>query len=564
MRAVLAAFAAFLFAGCSTTIDRPGADSSDGTGFQDCDTKAWADLAAGTPEATLDPLKVIYPKWQRCNVEKFVVAVDENGRVRPVYGPEKTDRDPSTRKFMQVSQALTNYAANLPEGVPVRILVFAHGGMIDHGQAIRDAERLAPYMIRDGYFPLFLVWNSDFESAYTNHLCCVSDGIDVAQAEREGLTFSSAWNAPTRILGDLGAGVFRAPEHFIGQVNRYRDTVLRRDGTDYYLSRDTDGTPVTNGHQNVTFPPFITDQALNDRSTTPRQKQLAYITLSPVRVVTTTFAEAGTSAWMNMVRRTRLSFRSPEMFGRLNLDDPLTLTGSARCSIAAEYEEALADGESLAEPGSFSMLFTWLDCQMRNYRRLNDREFEITFVGHSMGAIVGNELVREFPDLPYKRIVFMGAATSVRETGSGVFALMARNEEVEFYNLMLHPLAEARELPRIDYVPGGVVPQGSLLEWIDEMFERPRSREDRMIGKWLNVKASRLLFPADQSRVHLRVFPVQEELPPALKAAECDFTEDQVNRGVAKRCHPIGHADFNNFSFWRDAYLHGVAEPVAE
>ena len=41
---------------------------------------------------------------------------------------------------------------------------------------------------------------------------------------------------------------------------------------------------------------------------------------------------------------------------------------------------------------------------------------QITMIGHSMGAIVINELLDRFPDLPYADIVVMASAASLRDT----------------------------------------------------------------------------------------------------------------------------------------------------
>ncbi|MGV6800587.1 MAG: hypothetical protein ACWA5L_01545 [bacterium] len=539
---------------CASNIKRAdGPRVQQGIHYQDCSLLDWGDPANKHPQAFLDPTKVIIAWGETCDVEGYTIAVKDNGELRSVYGKPTAPPGGHRKQFLKVSRNLIAAAKATPDGEPVKIIIFAHGGMTTHGGAIADAERLAPVMIRDGYFPIFLVWNSDFENSYKNYLCCVANGVDIEQAEKRGFSLGSLWYAPTRITGDLGAGIFRAPENYIGQVARFQDSVQKNKGNDYFLTRKK-GQDVNpkGGFPNVVFPPFKSDKNLNDRSNSPPQKQVAYYALFPIRMVTTSFSEAGTSAWDNMVRRTRLAFRAPAVFTP-GTYDPLRLAPEERCA-AVSMEE----GDS-AKYGSFSLFLTFLDCQLKYHPDLRHRQFEITFVGHSMGAIVGNEMAHDFPDLPYKRIIFMGAATSIRDTQNGVFKLLEDNPDVEFYNLMLHPLSESRELPNIDWIPGGVVPQGSLLEWIDEMFEKPRSREERMIGKWLNVKSSKALFPTDLSRVHMRIFAAQRKMPERVLRAECDFTEYQRRKRKYTRCHPVAHADFKLYSFWRDAFLEGRA-----
>jgi hypothetical protein len=149
-------------------------------------------------------------------------------------------------------------------------------------------------------------------------------------------------------------------------------------------------------------------------------------------------------------------------------------------------------------------------------------------------------------------------------------------EHVQFYSLMLHPLTEARELN-----VGGLPPQGSLLEWIDQMFGGPRTSDERTFGKWTNVEDNIQLFrPLARQRMHFRVFPSQADLRDgdAVEQAEfykaCApapgmvFPKDAGNDKAARidpsrRCHPVKHGEFTDYSFWRDAYIepNGPAAP---
>jgi hypothetical protein len=90
-----------------------------------------------------------------------------------------------------------------------------------------------------------------------------------------------------------------------------------------------------------------------------------------------------------------------------------------------------------------------------------DERPPITLIGHSMGAIVVDEILRNFPDLPYRNIVFIGAAPSVRDTISALDQVTRAQprRDLRFYNLSLHQVAEANE---VGYL--GAVARGSLLE----------------------------------------------------------------------------------------------------
>ena len=83
---------------------------------------------------------------------------------------------------------------------------------------------------------------------------------------------------------------------------------------------------------------------------------------------------------------------------------------------------------------------------------------------------------------------------------------------------------------------GGLAPEGSLLEWIDEMFEGPRSPDQRSMGKWSNFKQSAYLIPkAVRERATVRVFA--KGVGPG---AEC-YRPDE-------RCHPRSHGEFTDYS----------------
>jgi hypothetical protein len=131
-----------------------------------------------------------------------------------------------------------------------------------------------------------------------------------------------------------------------------------------------------------------------------------------------------------------------------------------------------------------------------------------------------------------------------------------------------HPLTEARELN-----VGGLPPQGSLLEWIDQMFGGPRTSDERTFGKWTNVEDTIQLFrPLARQRMNFRVFPSQADLRDgdAVERAEfyreCapgpgmvfpkDAGGDKAARvDPSRRRHPVKHGEFTDYSFWRDAYI---------
>ena len=121
------------------------------------------------------------------------------------------------------------------------------------------------------------------------------------------------------------------------------------------------------------------------------------------------------------------------------------------------------------------------------------RHAKLTIIGHSMGAIVVNQLVQAFPDLNYESIVYLSGAATVRDTKAALEPVLRQHGgRTTFYNLMLHPLNEALETHF-----AGSIPSGSLLVWVDEMLEHPDTRLDRTVGQWSNMQGGRHAFAPD-------------------------------------------------------------------
>jgi pimeloyl-ACP methyl ester carboxylesterase len=154
----------------------------------------------------------------------------------------------------------------------------------------------------------------------------------------------------------------------------------------------------------------------------------------------------------------------------------------------------------------------------------------VTLIGHSMGTIVLNEMLSSYPELRVTNIVYMAAACSVRDFLHSVIPYMHRNSSVRFFNLTLHPKADAREKNLAGFAPGG-----SLLEYLDNYLTAPRTELERTLGKWDNALRTYYIIP---ERLRDRVF---------IKG----FADD--DRAKAK---PRKHGEFNDVdvSFWKEGF----------
>ena len=173
----------------------------------------------------------------------------------------------------------------------------------------------------------------------------------------------------------------------------------------------------------------------------------------------------GTPAWITMHRRSQAMFEDPNAFGH-------------RQNAPPGY---------IAPSGALSHLLDSLEQQIRHDTAT---KYELTVIGHSMGAIVATEVARRRDSLPIDNLVFMAAASSLREFEVGVIPYLERHDSTQFYDLTLHPLADLRE-NHFFRIP----PYGSLLEWVDSYYSRPENDFDRMMGKYNNVVQASFMFP---------------------------------------------------------------------
>jgi hypothetical protein len=526
-----------------------------------------------------------------CNIAARTISVHDQGQLRPTYGALPETPVLPSQVIDPVIATLKAASAKLEPGQPLKVLVFVHGGLVEHAHAVASAEALAPGMRADGFEPVFLIWESSMARSYWDRLCCVTNGVLSVGGK--------SLFVPIRLAGDLGASLARAPENYDEEFTSYRDSVLHPYGTGYQLRSDDEanlcrqllGDGAESHCLNLVYPAFD-DKDLNRLDQSLKAATVRHAAFFPVRLVgVAALPEVGTEAWDNMIRRTRLAVlyatAGPLRPSGLEERNCERLESQAdedvRHGLLPDKSERPADRFKPVASGGFALFFERLDCEYRNNafrgRDGSAVDVQLYFYGHSMGAIVGDEVIWRYPNLPWKRVVYMAAADSIRDFRTSVMPQLfcpaegrAPNgpcaEQVQFYSLMLHPLAEARELN-----VGGLPPQGSLLEWIDQMFGGPRTSDDRTFGKWTNVEDNIQLFrPVARQRMFFRVFPSQADLrdgdaqEQAAFYRECApapgtvFPKDAGKGGRAgvdgsRRCHPVKHGEFTDYSFWRESYL---------
>ena len=436
-------------------------------------------------------------------------------------------------------------------------MFYFNGGLNKEQTVIEQASRQVPCILADGMYPVFFVWDTNGVNSYIEQTFRVRNGKP---------TFGTEFlTGGFYILGDAIEGLGRAPSTYAVQAERY----FVRDRPCYdHLKMPAQGCAPWHRTGLVEGKPAVVDAQHNvvaskQADEAPSANVLGeahFFALAPVRLATTPFADGfGKTAWDNMLRRTRTTIRKSIEFeaeksgefpcyGVLESEMSMYPKGTGAFAKVFQLLATVKQGGAIPyepakcvvarpprsltrhlkeEPASVSAVVG-----QDEFRKLDLR---LTLIGHSMGAIAINELIYRFPsELPYRNIVYMAAAASSRETRRSVEPLLTANPGARFFNLLLHPLNDQRERSW-NYL----VPSGSLLVWIDEMYETAKTPEDMTFGNWSNARVARHLFDQDKvgDRILYRVFNRR-----ASRARE------SVN--------PRRHGDFNDdgMCFWRPAF----------
>jgi pimeloyl-ACP methyl ester carboxylesterase len=349
------------------------------------------------------------------------------------------------------------------------VLLYAHGGLVTLQGALENDTVIERAITAEGeYYPIFVNWHASLPTTLGEHLCCVRQG------ERESW---APLTMPLAFLGGLANSVLEAIPSWGAQVGD--GTVpLRRSPQSYDIVYDSlrreFGQPnqIRVSRGDVTrLPPIV-------------QRVGGMTVGSPFRAFGSPFvAGFGAPAWENMLRRIHLMFRA---------DDERSTALSMAKQGAVDYR---------APSGALGMLMDSLSALVAEERDSRT----ITLIGHSMGAIVMNELLQRYPKLPVTDIVYMAPASSVRDLETSVIPFMRENRKTRFYILTLHPRADMRERA----LGTDFLPRGSLLEWLDDYLTKPRTRLDRRLGKWRNVIDHHYIFPPEvRGRVSIKAFGI--------------------------------------------------------
>ena len=439
------------------------------------------------------------------------------------------------------------------KGTPPKLLIFIHGGLNTQTGSVQRAAELCQSIASGGYYPLFLNWQSALSLSYWNHLVRIRQGEDWGKGTLSRI--GGYLTSPGLLFGDFTRSILRVPVATFFQIRNDVETVpLFRSAlslwwSDLALAQEITYTALCQRAPNFQILPpsaalkeyaAILHKAEDQCATHGIEEthELANLRLSlgtdqrgsseknwaftkylltlPTKFLSAPIIDAGgTSAWAMMLRSVSQLFHydgEPHTHNNLNHTHP--------------------NGKSYESRGSLYLFFEELQtavCKSQDKVRAcpNPGKWEITLVGHSTGAIIIHHILREFEELPITNIVYMGAASSIRDYQETVFPyLIKRNknrsgkqcwplgpversqEATCVYHLILHEAAESGEWLWESIDP---FPRGSLLIWLDNFLSHPLSKEDRTLGRFTNFITSVHHTPSElRPFIHIHKFGVGE------------------------------------------------------
>jgi len=445
-----------------------------------------------------------------------------------------------------------------PRKDPKKIMIFVHGGLNTQLQTINRAEKLYNQIAKVGYYPLFINWRASFTASYLEQLWYIRQG------EKQPV-IGPATLLPTFGV-DVARGIVRAPLVWTAQrANDLKTTPLASSFTSqnpdqiarelickYEYQDQKECLEKFRFRKSPVCLPFNVAPDVGERNFTKLPKPngqtiaisvgddlrdcgemdmalLMYFATLPSRLLVEPVVDTlGASAWDNMVRQTRLLF---------NIDDEFT----GKASEIARQETDAGNPVGVANiprSGGLSIFLKRLsDTIKEDIQNGDTRPWEITLIGHSMGTIIINQILRETMELklmlPIRDIVYMAAATTVRDFQDSVLAYLHKDEKAKFYNLTLHPVAEERETYDLGPVPFDPGPRGSLLVLIDNFLSKPLTYLDRTAGRYDNFMPT--------------VHNIPEKLWPQVHVKT--FSAGRSKKVTGE--NPQRHSDFaGRFTFW--------------
>ncbi len=462
-----------------------------------------------------------------CLVRVEIPDVDST-KLKDINCPE--DRNDQDDKIIDkhIKRIIDELEDTISKNDKVELLLFVHGGMVSKEKALEETKQILFNIGLDNIarkqsgrsyiYPIFVNWESGMDEAYLDHLYRIRQG-----SESNVLGFISS---PLYLIADFGRAFSRIPVTYgyqgwnaVKHISVENAQEVKEMNSTFYTDNSHDGHGIWLGVDNTS-------------NLKKWMEKSTYLVPGAVKLITTPMLDmVGKSGWDNMLRRTKLLFRSSIDYNKF--DEPSAIDPFNSSTIQSL-------GYRNSNGGLSKLMRALQQPQFRKYQQ--SKKLSVTLIGHSMGAIVMSELLRRFSDdnkdLTYSEIVYMAAACTIRDFEEAVIPYLSKHKETNFYNLTLHPIAEENENVFID-----ILPRGSLLVWIDDFASTPATRDDLTLGRWNNAKIEWSFIPKDvRKQITLKAFGIEDP---------------STNLGKGNKI-PQKHGEFNDIDtyFWRPEFWH--------
>lgn len=454
----------------------------------------------------------------------------------------------SLRNYNQISddqfnQHLDGLIRALPKDKR-KVLIFFHGGLNTQVETVQRVADINQEITNFGYFPIFINWQSSLITSYFDHL------LHIRQGEYWGESDEGKWagllTAPFYFLGDIARSIARAPV-VMGLMIRndiqtvpplrslhHRDWInAKRIGNELFCQYNPEShdkelllsqeefkewrCPKGEGSELVPIPIWLGRDERTDL-----EMALAvgrYAATFPTKLVLSPFLDAmGKRSWDTMLRSGAMLSHTEDDYGT----------------------EEQQKKKGIPPKQLSSVIPSWPLRQL--LKKLEDFQqqegpLDITLVGHSMGAIELNHLIRlseqTSSNLKFNTIVYMAAACSIRDYEATILPYLRKNPGAQFYHLTLHEYSESREAWDPTWtLKLDLPPRGSLLVWIDNFLAEPANPGERTVGRFTNLilAAHHEQDNGVRKRIHIKKF-----------------------RAGLQSMAPLKHGDFAKpFRFWNE------------
>jgi hypothetical protein len=456
--------------------------------------------------------------------KKHIVEVSPRGKHQNKKILEGGKKLYQKEHFNYIIQGIDDHLSNGNK----KILIFFHGGLNARQSSFKRALKHTELISKDGIYPVFFNWHSGAISSYGQQLGGVSAGLDYRRMK--------IFAAPFMLASDLVTGIVKSPLSGFNNASTFFLNIGRY---------DKNGAKWTRTRKNTMGIYAVLEERMKKNPSSELKVQWGEDDRKGIRPVirgaqATLFGctrivgqvaiwdGLGTAAWINMKKRAHALFHP-------NLEFDVRGFYKNHDSVAKRLDTQHS-----------GVLAQFIDTLNQYLQKRGKKDYEITVIGHSMGAIVANDLLIQYPDFPVDNIVHMAGASSIREVSYAVFPYLSKHRKSRYYNLSLHPASENREsLLNTELL----LPRGTLLVQIDNMFEQPASFMDRTSGKWENIiQATHLIPDSIRNQVTLKCFDIKNN----------QKAHGNKSNGTRKEqiedFKPQKHGQFDNGIYWDERF----------